>query len=663
MFLRRSFRCRAVALIAGFLGLVSGVEGGVDLSQFEWRQDMGVTESGLVKVSLPTETIGHARAGLADLRVVDPAGDEVPYWLEHPAPPRLERSEAVGLDVFVEEGVTRVLVRRAPGGEVRRIVLDIPSPDYFKAVTVLDGSGRVLVENQPIFRQRGGVERSVIDLGATGAEEFTLIIRDDRTGPVVVRGVYFDELSGARVDEEVMAVEVVEAMEGLGESYWILRLGAAGVRLGQLSVEVDDRLFDRRVQLLSREVVGGEAKEVEVWSGRIYRLALGDGVVVEQVKIPVGVEVGSSELVVRVEHGDSPPLRIRGFGLTRWPVLLGFHAASAGVYRAYLGHRLVESPRYDLDALSSRLGVMESVRCEWGEVVSNPLYDGSVGLPVQGVWAGAIDLADWTYRRGVMVSDPSAVQELELDLWVLARSRQGLEDVRLVSGGRQVPYILERGGILRSFDLRVELERDSDRPRVSRWRLEMPDEGIPVTRIGCEVGTPFFDRAWKLYEEYEEGAGRPVERLLATGRWVRKPGVADGVFWLSPGDRPRGRVLVLEMDNGDNPELEIRAFRGSIQAPRLYFRAPGRSVLELVCGNRRVQAPVYDLAMLAPQVMAVRRARAVLEGVGEVLDGRVRREVGGRGGALFFWVVVVLVVGGLLALIQRLLPEVEGGDK
>jgi hypothetical protein len=45
-----------------------------------------VPAPGLVKLSLPVETLDAARAGLEDLRLQDDAGSEVPYLIARPAP-------------------------------------------------------------------------------------------------------------------------------------------------------------------------------------------------------------------------------------------------------------------------------------------------------------------------------------------------------------------------------------------------------------------------------------------------------------------------------------------------------------------------------------------------------------------------------------------------
>ena len=52
----------------------------------DWKhvQQFDVVQPGLIKLSLPVETIDAARPGLEDLRIVDSAGQEVPYLVQRP---------------------------------------------------------------------------------------------------------------------------------------------------------------------------------------------------------------------------------------------------------------------------------------------------------------------------------------------------------------------------------------------------------------------------------------------------------------------------------------------------------------------------------------------------------------------------------------------------
>ena len=73
-------------------------------------------------------------------------------------------------------------------------------------------------------------------------------------------------------------------------------------------------------------------------------------------------------------------------------------------------------------------------------------------------------------------------QQIELDLDVLSRERQGFADLRLVRGGKQVPYIMERTSISRALALTASSSNDPKQPRLSRWIIKLPLSGLPLTR-------------------------------------------------------------------------------------------------------------------------------------------------------------------------------------
>ena len=54
----------------------------------EWQQtqEFDVSAPGLVKISLPVETVDAARPALEDLRVCDDAGNELPFLITRPVP-------------------------------------------------------------------------------------------------------------------------------------------------------------------------------------------------------------------------------------------------------------------------------------------------------------------------------------------------------------------------------------------------------------------------------------------------------------------------------------------------------------------------------------------------------------------------------------------------
>ena len=58
------------------------------VNEWAYRQPVQVPAGGLVKFDVPAATLDAARADLADLRLLDPQGREVPLLLEHPRAPQ-----------------------------------------------------------------------------------------------------------------------------------------------------------------------------------------------------------------------------------------------------------------------------------------------------------------------------------------------------------------------------------------------------------------------------------------------------------------------------------------------------------------------------------------------------------------------------------------------
>ena len=54
----------------------------------EWQhtQQFDVAPPGLIKISLPVETLDAARPALEDLRLYDDAGNELPFLISRPVP-------------------------------------------------------------------------------------------------------------------------------------------------------------------------------------------------------------------------------------------------------------------------------------------------------------------------------------------------------------------------------------------------------------------------------------------------------------------------------------------------------------------------------------------------------------------------------------------------
>jgi len=285
----------------------------------------------------------------------------------------------------------------------------------------------------------------------------------------------------------------------------------------------------------------------------------------------------------------------------------------------------------------------------------NPEFRQPEALPGLADSAALLDTRPWRFRRAVEVTVPGA-QQLELDLEVLSRARSDLGDLRLVRAGHQVPYLIERTSLTRSVLPEVILALDPDRPSLSRWKLGLSGTNQPLNRLECHAENRLFQRRARLWEEVPDGRGGKRVRELGSAHWQRTPDSPPAMLTLSLTASPISDTLWLETDNGDNPALELGGFRLLHQVTRLVFKAT--EAVELYYGQPTADAPRYDLALVAQQLLTADRATAAL-GPGEVL-----REAGWREGELLtglrgwiFWGILALVVAGLLMILARLLPK------
>ena len=111
----------------------------------------------------------------------------------------------------------------------------------------------------------------------------------------------------------------------------------------------------------------------------------------------------------------------------------------------------------------------------------------------------------------------AGAQQLELDLDVLAHAQPGFADLRLMSGSNQVPYIIQRTSISRSLAPAVTATNDAKNPKLSRWIIQLPRAGLPLTRLTCATQTPLFDRSMSLYEELADERGDKYRQCWAAG--------------------------------------------------------------------------------------------------------------------------------------------------
>ena len=661
------------ALHVAFLAFATSLNA---LTPTEWshRQSLPVAAPGLVKIAVPAGTFDANQPGLADLRLIDAAGQEISYLLDSPPPATQEsvRNRFLrprSFDVTLgSNDTTQLILETGTLEDLDAIDLESSAPFFLKAAHVdISSDGKdwqSLGAAVPVFRQFGA-EQLRLTLNRKPAAFVRVTLDDFHTRPIDFSGaklVRAPAHAGPLVLAPLDAV-IARRDEFVGETVLTVTLAGRHVPLAALEFQTKEPLFMRRVTIAVREVNGAVSTERTVASGTLYRVALEGAPTRTQLDLPLEFIPLTRELLVHLYNGDSPPLAIDGVQAKQHVANLLFMAQTAGTYTLLSGNPQVSAPRYDLAAFAGEMRGANATVGTPGAIEPMPDYHPRESLSVAPLpdipLTGApLDTKDWAHRQPIQITR-AGVQELELNLAALAQARSDFADLRLLHAGNQIPYVLEQPALARSLTLTPTLAPDPKRPTTSVWRIVLPQSGLPVGRILLASATPLFSRQCRIFEKLTNQNGGTTELTLATGQWSRmpKPGVPESrAFELS--DHPRTNTLWIETDNGDNPAITLDAVQLVYPVVRLIFKVAETDGFALAYDNKKANAPRYDLSLVAATLLTASRNNAKLPAdVGAAVENDSAGLFAGVKNVYIFWVALGLVVVVLLVVVAKLLPK------
>ena len=201
---------------------------------------------------------------------------------------------------------------------------------------------------------------------------------------------------------------------------------------------------------------------------------------------------------------------------------------------------------------------------------------------------------------------PGVLARMELPVDVYGVSREDLGDLRLESGGRQVPYFLHSPPEPSMVWSATGLTPNPGRGRGESEILlpEIP-QGVHLTALELRTSASVFRRPVAIHFR-GEGSRPGIE---APPRIILKVWSCEGASALPSrlvvplwGAGPRGRIRVVIQD-GDNPPLPTVDAVLWRRRHTVYFFAPGGPV-RLLSGSPDLHPPSYDLATLGFQILA-----------------------------------------------------------
>jgi hypothetical protein len=658
-------RRRDLCFVLMGVGLALGSAGsapGAALNPNEWKfqQNLEISRAGLLKVALPPSTLDAARSDLADLRLVNARGEEIPYAIHLTSRPHAMIEAPQGFRVELQPFATQIRIETGSAKPLDHVTLATPASRFVKAARLeisIDGKEwSLLADGLPLARQPG---LNAVSLPlANAVAPYIRVIIDDRRTPVVPFTSAALHLAAPAADEGIaFDAEIVKREEYAQKTVLEIDTHARNLPLVSFEIITPAPLFSRLMRVTRRDLENGEPMERTVAEGQIFRTPA----LREQRTVAADFTSTTRDLQIEITNGDDAPLPIEKIRVTRRPVTLIFSAVEPGTYQLLTGRTQVAAPKYDLGRLTAELENIRETSVRISDPEINPRYTKPDALADTPIAGSVIDVAPWKFRKSVRAGQPGT-QELELDLEVLAHAERDFRDLRLVRDERQVPYLLEHAPLHRRIVLRTEIVPDASKPRQTRWKIRLPLAGVPLQRLTLVSSTRLFERRFQVFEEVRDQRGEPYRRSLGEGDlWTRTLERNGETFSIELPAGPVGDTLYLETDNGDNPPITIDEVRADFPVVRLLFRSD-QQPLTLYYGSRDAVRPRYDLELMATPLLQDEKSPAQL-GEEERTDGSsdgVRTFLGQRAGILL-WAALAVVVVVLLVVIARLLPKAPDG--
>ncbi len=643
--------------------LANGTAFALDPAEWRHTQELIVPQAGLARVDLPAATLDAAQPALSDLRLLDPAGHEVSYLIERPMPKTASSAGPAEFQSAINPGATTtVTLRTGSTAPIDAVELNSPAHRFIKAVKVESSSDgrtwREIVANKPIFRMPDGAENLRIDFPETSQPWLRFTVDDRRDEPIPFNSARLISPGSGEAPSEALPVTIKSNDESPGVTRIAIDLSAANLPVASLKLETGSPLFTRSVSVAEPEAGDRGLVERTVGESIIYRLDL-DGTNEQCLEIPIERQIKTRELLLLIHNQDSAPLAIDGVKGTRREVRALFYATSPGKYSLLTGNSQCAAPRYDLSALGGQLENAAAPILEPGPPGENPGYRIPEALGSLSVQGGAIDPANWKYRKALPVSGHGG-QQVELDQDVLAHAAGDLSDIRIAQAGRQIPFVLERTSITRAIPLSATRKVDAENPTRSLWVLKLPQPGLPITSLTCRALSPIFERSMRLFEEVVDDRGDTDSRELGGAAWRHTPGDSRQSLVLQLDTAPQSGILYLQTDNGNNAALELSSFEGAYPVTRAVFKAPEDSAdpVWLYYGNENAGFASYDLRLVTDELLRAPR-EPITAGPQEATNGAPGGTAGALSGAsrYLFWGALSLVVAALLAVTAKLLPR------
>lgn len=312
--------------------------------------------SGMAGVELPRDLLAHSANHLADLRLIDDRGLEVPYVLyvdrggdpvTHSWTARLHENS------FVPGQYTQIVLEVQTNSLFHNTVrIETPEPDFINWVEVAASDDahvwRIVKARAPISRfRRENLEGSqTIHYSENASPYLRLrIFEPAHQFPVTGAAILtYDTRQPARVPVAVPAAFLPDASAPADVTRWSADLSTDQLPITEVVFTTEQPEFYRAVRILT----SADGKEWQIkCGGEIFRYKVGEKLE-ESLRVSFPEDWGGRYWRVEILNGNDAPLADAAPSLEMIPRFVYFQPAAGRSYRMIYGDAAATSPQYDL---------------------------------------------------------------------------------------------------------------------------------------------------------------------------------------------------------------------------------------------------------------------------------------------------------------------------
>ena len=607
--------------------------------------------SGPNRLDPDVELLGHARPDLADVRIIDAAGHELPYLLIQPQTGEPHWTSGRVLPVAPTKKTSGFEVDLGAARTIDRIRIEGVRTPFLKRAR-LEGSGdrahwTLLAPDATVFDLPDEKLRNIEIAFEPGDYRYLRVTWDDRTSAVVGSvGDVSARLHDAETPPEPtrVALKFRKIASEPQKSRYRVTMPGLGLPAEAIEAAVTNGEVFRNASVYEARLGSGQLTPQLLGTSTLKRAERYGGVAADMavtIERPTGVDL---ELVV--DDGNNPPLALTAINaklaLLPW---IWFESEDGSPVTVRYGDPNAKTPRYDIEVSRATIAKSKPPVAHFGTLSFSSEAPSAETTTMAAFRGAAVDRNDFRYARALPPA-PAGVARLVLDADVLSRSN-GVADVRVVHvNNQQVPYIIENCAAPLTIKLQVP-ERAAE-GKSSRYAFDLPFDTLPAgSRIVFTTSANVFERNVTLRNAADERRGRESSTIGSETWRSTEPDLAAPVLAFG---LPHTKRVELLIDEGDNAPLPITSATIEIPSVALRFYNSG-SPLTLLYGNANASAPQYDLAILAP--------RLVGEPAHDITLGATTAKAPEQAGvdAKIFWAALAVVTIVLLTVLARLVKS------